>query len=100
MNGVREFLDFNDVMSKIDQTDDSHLAVAMIIYHLTQKGQVGKSSHGITPAMLERLTSQGIPDDLKSAGQQYLNVKRTEDPIRKTVEIVARYDPPEDTSNM
>ena len=88
--GSHDFEDNDDIMSRINQTQDRNLRVAMMLYHRTHKGQVAKASQVMfEPAIGEELS------DLKSAGQLYQIIRRTEDPIKDTVEIVAQYDPPD-----
>ena len=88
--GSHDFEDNDDVMSGINQTQDRNLRVAMMLYHRTHKGQVAKASQIMfEPEIGEELA------DLKSAGQLYQIIRRTEDPTKGTVEIVAQYDPPD-----
>ena len=88
LNGSHEFEDNDDVASRIDQTQDPNLRVAMMLYHQTHKGQVTKVAQAMFgPAIGEELA------DLQSAANKYQVVKRTEDPTAKTVEIIAQYDP-------
>ncbi len=90
LNGSHEFEENDDVASRIDQTQDPNLRVAMMLYHRTHKGQVAKASQ----IMFEPEIGEDLAD-LKSAGQLYQIIRRTEDPTKDTVEIVAQYDPPD-----
>ena len=94
LDGSHIFEDNDDIMIRLNQTQDPHLAVAMVVDDSTDNGRVGRASKGFTPALFDLLKRGGIPDDLKSSAQSYRIIKRTEDPIENTIEIVAEYLPP------
>ena len=95
LDGSHEFEDNDDIMSRINQTQDPNLVMAMILYHNTHKGQVGKRSIGVSPAFFELAIAEELLDDMTSAGHKYQIIIREEDAANNAVEIVARYVPPE-----
>jgi len=92
MDGRQEFKDTGRL--KLDENIDVNLAVAQMIYDQTEKGQVGRFSQGFTRSVFRLFDREQIPDDITLTGYKYLIVKRTEDPIHKTISILAKYVPP------
>lgn len=85
MEGSHQFKDNGDIVSRISQTHDNDVFVAMVAYYLTG-GKVGRVTQRVPPAFLEGLNRESIRSVMKSSGQQYQIIARQE--VENTVKIV------------
>ncbi len=87
-HGFHDFQDGGDIKKRIKPIKDRDLRVAMVLYHVTRKGQIPKASTStFQPVDGEELA------DLNSAARKYQIISRKENKDDKTLEIVAQYDP-------
>ena len=87
-NGSHEFGDNDDIMKRIKPIKDRDLRVAMVLYHVTRKGQIPEASQStFQPVVGEELA------DLNSAARKYQIISRKENTVDNRLEIVVQYDP-------